>query len=144
MTDKYGWPDKLKPIDIEKLSKPLRKAFLQAVSLKKKQPTSITYAGPEVTNNLGALAVGPGAKERLQPSSLEYNKERGRDSLEVLILLALQLGMEQGMRLFKERNVDYGLLETYRETILRQSEELKQLKKTSPKSERDRERHVLH
>lgn len=131
MTDKYGWPDKLKPIDIEALSKPLRKAFLQTVSLKKKQPISITYTGPEVTNNLGALAVCPGAKERLMQDSLEYNKERGRDSLDMLILLALQLGMEQGMRLFKERNVDYELLETYRETILRQSNELKALKTKS-------------
>lgn len=129
MTDEYGWPDKLKPADIESLSKPLRKAFLQAVSLKKTQPTSITYGGPEVTNNLGALAVGPSAKERLTEEGLAYDKERGRDALDVMILLALQLGMEQGMRLFVERNPDYGLLENYRETILEQSCELRKLKR---------------
>jgi len=97
MPDEYGWPDKLKPADIEKLSRPLRKAFLQVVSPKKKQPASITYGGPEVTNNLGALAVGPSAKERLTEEGLAYDKERGRDALDVMILLALQLGMEQGM-----------------------------------------------
>jgi hypothetical protein len=73
----------------------LRAAFNQAVTIKKPLPP-IVWTG--IQSCPIVEAVYPSPADALDQSSLERNRENGRDVLDVLILLAVQLGMEQGAR----------------------------------------------
>jgi hypothetical protein len=96
-------PENGQPLPVETLVENLRGAFLQAVKVKK-NIKHIDYDGPDISNDFGALAVGPNVKDQLD--DMTYDIERGRDVLDVLIRVTLQLGMEQGTRIFKSNNKD--------------------------------------
>jgi len=96
-----------KPWDGEALCNSLRRSIEAAYSLKRKNKgKSIPYNGPELTSPR-ILASSSGVQESLTDDGtewcgLQYHEDRGRDALDVILILAIQLGMEQGWRMLSE------------------------------------------
>jgi hypothetical protein len=93
------WPDNDEPIDFEALSRPLVRAVHFAYSMRRKnKDKDIPWNGPDI--GVRERAVSFDAKKKLTAANLAYsNDEQGRDALEEIIGLAIQLGIEQGRRL---------------------------------------------
>lgn len=96
------WPEDGSPVDFESLVKPFKKSFRFAYNMRRKNlHKDVPYDG----FNLGRsdLACCLPAKEKLNQRNLKYsNEEQGRDALEELIGLVLQVGIEQGRRITKD------------------------------------------
>lgn len=107
------WPDGNECVDIEELIEPLCKALREGYRLTRINPhMDIPYEG----YNIGLdVQIGAGdVKNTLSRESLVYHKERGRDLLHVVIMLAVQLGIEQGARIFSRQH-----LEQYTKSLVR-------------------------
>lgn len=104
------WPkDKSKTVPFRDLVKSVKKALLFAYDLKRKNKNkNIPYNGYNVGNSTLVCDFSP--KEKLRVKNLKYNlEEQGRDALDVIIGIAVQLGIEQGERSFKG-STEYQLL----------------------------------
>ena len=93
------WPteeDKVIPFYL--LAGAMRKAFNYTFKVKDIAPDSdIPWTGPPLGKRERATCLTP--IERLQNESLQWDLEdQGRDKLDALIALAIQLGIEQGRR----------------------------------------------
>lgn len=97
------WPADNGLFMFENLSKSVRDALTQAYSLRRKsKKKNIIWSGPPTPQNM-KTSVGE-FEERLSASSLAYGEDdQGEDALDVIISIAIQLGMEQGRR-FHIRN----------------------------------------
>lgn len=62
----------------------------------------VVWSGPRTTW-CEIMAGSPGVPGELSPDSLAYHAERGRDAVDVLIMAAIQLGMEQGARVVRKQ-----------------------------------------
>ena len=97
------WPKKDdKPVLFRSLVKGIREALLFAYDLNRKnEDKDIPYAGYE-TN----LPTDFEPIEKLTVENLTYDlKEQDRDALDVILGIAIQLGIEQGKRNFKSSTV---------------------------------------
>lgn len=94
-----SWPSDGSPIDMDKLVKPVVHAVNQLYKLERNNPgKDVDWDGP----NLGypELAVSSEPKERLSAKELQWiENDQGRSALEEVVILAIQLGIEQGRRL---------------------------------------------
>lgn len=92
------WPeDKTTILRYEDLITPVRKAFLTAYRLVSRKKKSIPYEG----YNFGGqslVTISP-PDEQLQEEMISYHKERGRDILDIMLMIVFNLGMEQGRRI---------------------------------------------
>lgn len=112
-----NWPNDIDPLPIENLTGPLRKAFEQLYTFERTDKTSAKWVGPDITLPQ-ILCCAHGIKKALTKEQLEYHEERGRDALEVLLLCALHLGMEQGLRMrAAENKTSLILLESHQEWL---------------------------
>jgi hypothetical protein len=100
-------PDKIDTWDFEDLTTALRKAIDEAYKLERTEVESLAWDGKEITT-YHLLATTFGVEESLTQESLEYDQERGRDAMQVILGCAVRLGIEQGMRMlvkgFQERD----------------------------------------
>lgn len=101
MTKIDGWPDDNKCLNIEEIIDPLVDIIYQAYKIEAypNRKTPLKYDGPSIGPHFGALAVGHDAPEQFLPENVEYDDERGRDVLHIVLRVAIQLGMEQGRRI---------------------------------------------
>jgi len=108
------WPeDKTATLYYEDLVTPVRKAFLKAYKLVSRRKKNVPYEG----YNFGgfSLAGSPPPDEHLQEEMIKYHRERGRDILDIILMIAFNLGIEQGRRLEAKNSETYKLLyESYR------------------------------
>jgi hypothetical protein len=104
------WPeDKNEPASIDDLLDPIKETLKKTYSMRKKP-----LKGPVPWD--GVDDVGPTARavahtkiaEILSPKDLQYHQERGRSLLDVLLLITLQLGIEQGRRIERQERGLYG------------------------------------
>lgn len=96
-----AWPAK-GTVNFEDMTGPVCEAIRFAYDLSRKNHNwSIPWTG----YNIGARALvgGPPPHLRLRRDSLHYDEyDQGRDALEVLVGVAVQLGIEQGRRMGEE------------------------------------------
>lgn len=86
-----SWPENGDPVSFDDLARPLAKAAFRFFN-----------TGDGKYNGLGyphAAHICLPPNEILSPSGLEHGREQGRDELELVIGVALQLGIEQGIRI---------------------------------------------
>lgn len=93
------WPADDEPASFEDITRPLARAVRFAYNLKRKnRDKDIPWTGLDV--GPGVEHVSFGAAKKLAASNLKYSEEeQGRDALEELLGLAVQLGIEQGRRI---------------------------------------------
>jgi hypothetical protein len=89
--------DEGKPWVFDDLAKAVRKLFKFAFDMKRKNVGKrIPYEGPTLTSyKLSNRALA----KNLTKSTLSSHRENGRDVLDVIILIALTIGIEQGLRI---------------------------------------------
>lgn len=91
------WPDDDKPASFSSITDPICEAIKFAYSLKRKNKDN----GFNIGDDLLAGCFDP--KTALSVENLRYDLEdQGRDALKVIIGIAVQLGIEQGKRRFKD------------------------------------------
>ena len=84
----------------EQLTKPLVAALRFAYDLKRKNPNhNIPWTGPDINPATKLSSYCPDMSEQFKRDSLRYANERDRDAAEHIISTAVQLGIEQGMRI---------------------------------------------
>lgn len=95
------WPEDGGPIYFEDISRPIVHAIRFAYDMERRdRRRNIPWRGPEI--GLRDQANSPLASERLKAHRLAYCEEdQGRDTLEEIVGLAIQLGIEQGRRIAK-------------------------------------------
>lgn len=99
MGDPMIWPDDGSPARFLDLCDAVRDAVRQGYRLRRiNADRDIAWTGPSVPPSIAATTIE--YAERLRARSLkEYDQEdQGRDLMDVLIEIALQLGYEQGRR----------------------------------------------
>ena len=92
------WPkEKTETLDYEALIKPVRAALMQAYKFTRSKLKSIPYDG---YNFGGQTLCCIGTPEyELNKESIKYHKERGRDVLDIILMIAFNLGLENGRRI---------------------------------------------
>lgn len=88
-----------KPYSFDEIAEPILRAIRFAYKLERRNKgRSIPWRGPPIGRN--EAACSPDFKERLRAGNLAYaDEDQGRDALEEIVGVALQLGIEQGRRI---------------------------------------------
>lgn len=95
MTD---WPADDCNLSFWELTNPVCAALKKIYSLKRKNHGDVEWTGPSTPKFL--LSTSLTFEERLSKDMLDYDEhEQGRDPLEILVGIAVQLGMEQERRM---------------------------------------------
>ena len=106
---KPKWPeDKSKCAKFDELVEPVLDAIRQAYRLERTQETGIEWKGLPCTEP-HLLAMCLDHRYQLDEDGLKYHHDQGRDPLHAIISVAVRLGMEQGIRLCKLKNVAHVL-----------------------------------
>lgn len=92
----------------------LRNLLYQLVSIKKKRLKKITYKGPEILSS-SILASNPNIQDHFSMDGIEYDKEQGRDVIDIFINKVFQLGYSVGIE--KERAQNAILVSMLEKTI---------------------------
>lgn len=97
------WPDKNEMVDVEKLLTPVRHSLGRAYRLTRiNQGADIAYEGYDIGKELRVTSLSP--KQALTAVELEWSEsQHGRDALDTILLIAFQLGVEQGQRFEREK-----------------------------------------
>ncbi len=93
-----AWPDE-KSVEFDDLCEPVCKALRFAYKLQRQnEGSSIPWTGLDLGQR--ELVCSPSPDDKLSASSLQFDDEdQGRDALEVIVAIAVQLGIEQGRRM---------------------------------------------
>jgi len=96
-----NWPKNDKHMHFSELTEPVCRAIRKAYKLTSKDyGEGIKWTGPELPQSMRAGCLP--YDELLTRKQLEYSEQdQGRDPLEEIVGIAIQLGMEQGRRLNK-------------------------------------------
>lgn len=115
MTD---WPNATDPAMLEDLTTPLRDALKSLYSLRRNKTKEADWTGPEITA-VAILATSFNIQERLSEEKLNYDADNhGRDALDAILTAAIQLGIEQGLRIKCNQNkISLTLLSGYIDQI---------------------------
>jgi len=106
------FPQDGSPAHFDELTEPLIEAVRFAYSLRRKnRGKDIPWNGPDLTLTR-LLCCCFNISESLSRESLEYNEnDQGRDALAIIVSCAIQLGIEQGIRMKMQELIRYkGLL----------------------------------
>lgn len=96
------WPENDKPAEFEEIVEPLAGWLCRYQS-----GVTDPYVGLPLGEREAAGCLQP--NEALTTKSLAYHREQGRDVYDVVIGLAVQLGIEQGRRIaLRERRLSVG------------------------------------
>lgn len=105
------WPKNNKPADFSLLAEAVRDAIKQTYRLRRRSTKKdVDWKGPEAPNHL--LAVCGEFRDRLTASRLKWEyQDQGRSTIDIIITIAIQLGIEQGRRMLKKelRHLEYCL-----------------------------------
>lgn len=114
------WPkDKAETVGFEELTNPLRRAFnFMFKATRKNADKDVPYSGYDLG---GAAAVAVNVPELLSANYLDFIKEdQGRDELDVFIQLCVQVGIEQGVRIERDkRRADDVILDAVRKKVIK-------------------------
>ena len=134
---KRTWAKNDKAMDFEDLTAPVVNAIRQAFKLERKdRDKDLKWRGPPLPKSLGPRHFP--FDEKLTAKRLRQDEdEQNRDALEVLVGVAVQLGIEQGRRIFKaeweyESNLE-SLLEDVRAALNKPKKKSSKKKKAAPK-----------
>jgi hypothetical protein len=96
------WPKDGSPAKYADIIEPLMEAFKVGATWRIKAPADrdIPWAGLPITRTANILTPD----ERLSAGGRKYDSDKGRSFLCVMFEIAVQLGIEQGMRLEREGN----------------------------------------
>jgi hypothetical protein len=93
----YKWPSNNEMVIFDSLISQVREALQIAIDKGEKvYEDGIEWKGLEQGKICNHVALDP--QDALHADSLSYSRENQRDAFEVIISIALQLGMEQGRR----------------------------------------------
>jgi hypothetical protein len=94
-----GWPeDESEALPFEKITAPLRRLVREAYRLQRKNVgKALPYKGPGI--GWRERACTSDVDWTLSAEGLAYHAERGRDAMDVILMVAVQLGIEQGRRI---------------------------------------------
>ncbi len=97
------WPEDGSPADFETLTSGIKGAIKSAYQMRRRRRKGdVSYKGLDIGQHEKACCLRP--NQALTAQSLAYNKEdQGRDALDVILGLAIQLGIEQGRRVTQEK-----------------------------------------
>ena len=97
------WPDNGKPADFGELAESVYPAITFAYRLERiNEGQAIPWKGHTIGKEDLATCFAP--DEQLSAENLRYDEEdQGRDALQVLIGIAMQLGIEQGRRMTRQK-----------------------------------------
>ena len=95
------WPKDGKAADFSDLADAVRDTIRHCYTLKRKNKNvDVDWNGPDLPECMQATCLT--FDEQLQADKLKYSKEdQGRSAIDVIIGIALQLGIEQGRRMYK-------------------------------------------
>lgn len=98
------WPTDNETVPIRRLAWGIKDAIKFAYNMTRKNKESdIPYLGYDIGEDTKRGSFSPNQKLRYE--NLKYQKkEQGRDALDILLVIAIQLGIEQGKRLFIDSN----------------------------------------
>jgi hypothetical protein len=104
------WPKDNKTISFHDLAESVKKATKFCYKLtRKNRDEDVPWKGPPLPKCMQATCLS--FEESLSAKGLAFNKnDQGRDAMDVIIGIAIQLGIEQGRRMVKEevlKEVDY-------------------------------------
>jgi hypothetical protein len=105
------WPKGNKQAQFTDITKPICEAIRFAYDLKRKnRGRNVPWDGLDIGENMKACYMSP--NERLQRDNLKYDEqEQDRDALQIIVGIAVQLGIEQERRrLWGELDTDLLLL----------------------------------
>jgi len=110
------WPKDGSEVSFSKIIDPVREAILFAYDINRKNKNrSIPWAGLDIGKDERATSFSP--NERLRLKNLKYSEnDQGRDALDEILGIAIQLGIEQGRRAFKN-SVEYTLIKLCLRTL---------------------------
>jgi len=112
------WVKQEGPKAADDLAEAISEAIQTAIRLGKDiDKKGVPWNGPRLVSKL-MLATVPQPEDQLSSESLKYHSEKGRNVFDVIAMIAIQLGVEQGLKIYEE---DY--LEA--ETIIRKAKENK-------------------
>ena len=99
------WPkDESKPASFRELAKCVRKAFLDGANWERiNRSKNIKWTGPPQGKYSAPVSLAFGVGLRAKTLRVDET-EQGRDFLDHIIGIALQLGVEQGRRIHNEKN----------------------------------------
>ena len=90
------WPKDNKIVPIDELLNPLKDSFDKAINWTNRlHGQKIPYDG---YNTPSTEATSSPVDEQLSPELIEYHLDHGRDIIDVFLMIAFQLGFEQGKR----------------------------------------------
>ena len=104
---KRKWPKDDKPVDFEDIIFPLVEAFKFSYELNRKNvDKSIPWRG--LPQGKSCRHVCPEHTDVLKLESLRYAWDsQGRDLIETLMIIAVQLGIEQGRRMYLTKDYNF-------------------------------------
>jgi len=100
-----NWPDDGQPASFSDLTEAVCKALRSAYSMRRKNKNKdIQWTGPPQGRACGVCSFEH--EEQLMAENMKYSLEdQGRDALTEIVGIAVQLGIEQGERMFKTSTV---------------------------------------
>ncbi len=104
------WIEKEKPSDAENLAEAISEAIQTAIQLGPDvNEKGVPWNGPRFVSNL-ILAVTAQPGDQLSSKSLKYHSEKGRNVFDVIAIIAIQLGVEQGLKIYEEDYLEAEIL----------------------------------
>ena len=92
-----AWPLRDKPAHFDDITLPLRHALCQLYRLERLELVDIEWTGLDTGELTRAGCPSPDAL--LTKAAIQHNEKKDRYALDIILLIALQLGIEQGRRL---------------------------------------------
>lgn len=112
------WAKDKKVDDLEDLAGPIAEAIQAAIQIgSDANKTGIPWNGPRLMSTM-FRAVTPQPEAQLQPEQLKYHSSNNRNVFDVIAMIAIQLGIEQGMKIYEENYLE-------EEIIIRKAKENK-------------------
>ncbi len=103
MSKSKSWPDEGETVCFRDLAEPVCEAIRFAYSLSRRNKRrSVPWTGYNIGKHELACCLPP--HRVLMESQLRQDGEQGRDALQGIVGIAVQLGIEQGRRMERERN----------------------------------------
>ena len=90
-----AWPKDGRPVDFENLASPLRRLLKQFYKLVPKVDPKINYTGYDADPHPACISK---FSENLTPEAIQNHAEQNRDPVDIVLMGALWVGMEQGKR----------------------------------------------
>lgn len=115
-----SWPKDGSPASFSDLTEPIRKIVRHCYSIQRKNKNKdVDWKGLELPECMSATCLT--FDEKLKADNLKYEKEdQGRSAMDVIISIAVQLGIEQGRRMYKQEIMhELTYLQLYSDSIAR-------------------------